>query len=62
MREQIMRMVCENPRTVKELADALGVSKQAVIDNLSDLPVRQIRTVSYNGRSRPVVSFQIVPL
>jgi predicted ArsR family transcriptional regulator len=55
MREQIMRMVRENPRTVKELSDALGLSKDDVLAHLSDLPVRQIRTVSYNGRSRPVV-------
>jgi len=27
MREQILQMVQENPRTVKELADALGLSK-----------------------------------
>jgi len=61
MREQIMQMVRENPRTVKELSDALGLSKDEVLAHLSNLPVRQIRTVIYNGRSRPVVSFQIVP-
>jgi predicted ArsR family transcriptional regulator len=61
MREQILQMVRENPRTVKELADALGVSKDAVIAHLSDLPVRQVRTVLHNGRSRPTVMFQIAP-
>jgi len=61
MREQIMQMVRENPRTVKELADALGLSKDAVLAHLSDLPVRQVRTVLHNGRSRPTVMFQIAP-
>jgi len=55
MREQIMQMVRENPRTVKDLANALGLSKQDVITHLSGLPVQQIRTVSHNGRGRPVV-------
>jgi len=59
MREQIMQMVRENPRTVKELADSLGLSKDEVIAYLSDLPVRQVRTVLHNGRSRPTVMFQI---
>jgi len=57
MREQIMQMVQENQRTVKELADALGLSKHEVLAHLSALPVRQVRTVSYNGRSRPVIGF-----
>jgi predicted ArsR family transcriptional regulator len=50
-------MVRENPRTVKELADALGLSKDDVLANLSDLPVRQVRKVMHNGRSRPVIVF-----
>jgi len=62
MREQIMQMVRENPRTVKELSDALGLSKQGVLDQLADLPVRHVRTVLHNGRSRPTVMFQIVPV
>ena len=57
MREQIMQMVRENQRTVKELADALGLSKDEVLAHLHSLPVRQIRTVSYTGRSRPVIVF-----
>jgi predicted ArsR family transcriptional regulator len=57
MREQIMKMVRENQRTVKELADALGLSKDEVLAHLHSLPVRQIRTVSYTGRSRPVIVF-----
>ena len=55
MREQIMQMVRENQRTVKDLAEALGLSKQEILGHLSGLPVQQIRTVSYNGRGRPVV-------
>jgi predicted ArsR family transcriptional regulator len=60
MREQIMQMVLENPRTIKELADALGLSKQDVIANLPGLPVEAVRTVSHNGRGRPVVVIQYV--
>jgi len=55
MREQIMQMVRENPRTVKDLSDALGVSKQEVLNHLSGLPVQQVRTVSHGGRGRPIV-------
>jgi len=58
MREQIMQMVRENPRTVKDMADALGLSKQDVLEHLSGLPVKQVRTVSHNGRGRPVVLIQ----
>lgn len=54
MREQIMHMVRETPRTVKDLADALGLSKQDVLEYLSGLPVQQTRTISYSGRGRPV--------
>ncbi len=60
MREQIMQMVRENPRTVKDLADALGLSKQDVLVHLSGLPVEAVRTVSHNGRGRPVVVVQYV--
>jgi predicted ArsR family transcriptional regulator len=55
MQEQIMQMVRENRRTVKELADALGLSKQEVLNHLSGLPVEAVRTVSHNGRGRPAV-------
>lgn len=55
MREQIMQMVRENPRTVKDLADATGLSKQEVLVHLSGLPVDAVRTVSHGGRGRPVV-------
>jgi predicted ArsR family transcriptional regulator len=55
MREQIMQMVQENPRTVKALAEALGLSKQDVLGHLSGLPVNAVRTVSHNGLGRPVV-------
>ena len=50
-----MQMVRENPRTVKDMADALGLSKQAVLAHLSGLPVQEVRTVSHGGRGRPVV-------
>ena len=55
MNELIMQLVRENPRTVKDLAHALGLSKQDVIDHLSDLPVEAVRTVSHGGRGRPIV-------
>lgn len=55
MREQIMQMVRENPRTVKDLADATNLSKQEVLAHLSGLPVEAVRTVSHGGRGRPVV-------
>ena len=53
-----MQMVRENPRTVKDLSDALGLSKQEVLTHLFGLPVEVVRTVSYNGRGRPVVVIQ----
>jgi DNA-directed RNA polymerase specialized sigma24 family protein len=61
MREQILQMICENQRTVKELSDALGLSKDEILANLSGLPVRQVRTVMHNGRSRPVIVFYWMP-
>jgi predicted ArsR family transcriptional regulator len=61
MGDQIVQMVRENPRTVKELADALGLSKDDVLAHLPALPVRQVRTVLHTGRSRPTVMFHIVP-
>lgn len=60
MREQIMQMVRENPRTVKDLADATGLSKQEVLVHLSGLPVEAVRTVSHGGRGRPVVVLHYV--
>jgi len=60
MRDQIMQMVRENPRTIKDLADAIGLSKQEVVNHLSDLPVEQVRTVSHGGRGRPVVIIHYV--
>lgn len=60
MREQIMQMVRENPRTVKDLAEALGLSKHDVLGHLSGLPVEAVRMVSYYGRGRPVVVVQLV--
>lgn len=55
MREQIMQMLRENKRTVKELAEALGLSKQEVLAHLSDLQAQEVRMVSYVGRGSPVV-------
>lgn len=60
MREQIMQMIRENPRTVKDLADATGLSKQDVLSHLSGLPVDAVRTVSHGGRGRPVVVIHYV--
>ena len=60
MQEQIMQMVRENPRTVKDLADATGLSKQEVFVHLSGLPVEAVRTISHGGRGRPVVVIHYV--
>jgi predicted ArsR family transcriptional regulator len=60
MQEQIMQMVRENPRTVKDLADATGLSKQEVFVHLSGLPVDAVRTISHGGRGRPVVVIHYV--
>ena len=60
MRTQIMQMVRENPRTVKDITDATGLSKQEVLVHLSGLPVQAVRTVSHNGRGRPVVVIHYV--
>lgn len=58
MRDQIMQMVGENPRTIKDLADATKLSKQEVLAHLATLSVESVRTVSHNGRGRPVVLTQ----
>ena len=60
MRDQIMQMIRENPRTIKDLADATGLSKQEVVKHLSVLPVKAVRTVSHGGRGRPVVIIQYI--
>jgi predicted transcriptional regulator len=56
MRQQIMQMISENPRTVKEMAEATGLSKQEVMKHLAGLPVRSVRTVNYRGKSSPFFS------
>jgi predicted ArsR family transcriptional regulator len=58
MKDQIMQMIQENPRTVKDLSEALNISKEEVLTHLSGLPIKQVRTVSYGGKSRPVVLIQ----
>lgn len=60
MRDQIMQLVQENPRTAKDLADALGVTKLKILSQLSSLPVEAVRTVSHGGRGRPVVVIHYV--
>ena len=55
-----MQMIRENPRTVKDLADALGTTKKEISTQLSALPVAAVRTVSHGGRSRPVVVIHYV--
>ena len=55
MQEQIMQMIRENKRTVKELSDALGLSKTEILAHLSGLPVQEVRTVIHLGRGSPVV-------
>jgi len=60
MQEQIMQMVRENKRTVKELSDALGLSKTEILAHLSGLLVQEVRTVSHVGRVSPVVFIHYV--
>ncbi len=60
IREQIMQIVHENPRTVKALAKATGLSKQAVLEHLSVLPVEAVRTVGYGDFVRPIVVIHYV--
>ena len=60
MHDQIMQMVRENPRTVKDLVDVTGLSKQEVLAHLSGLPIKPVRTVSHGGRGRPVVVIHYV--
>ena len=60
MKEQIIQMLRENKRTVKELSEALGVSKQEILNHLSGLPVQEVRTISHKGRSSPVVFFHYI--
>lgn len=58
MKNQIMQMIEENPRTVKDLSEALNISKEEVLSHLFVLPVKQVRTVSHGGKGRPVVLIQ----
>lgn len=60
MREQIMQMICENKRTVKELSEALGLSKKEVLNHLSGMPVQEVRSVIHAGRGSPVVFIHYV--
>lgn len=55
MRDQIIQLLQENKRTVKELSESLGLSKQEVLAHLAGLPVQEIRSVSHVGRGSPVV-------
>jgi predicted ArsR family transcriptional regulator len=59
MKEAILQMVRENPRTVKELSEGLGISKDEVLSHLNGLSsVKCQKIVSRYGRGRPVVLFK----
>jgi predicted transcriptional regulator len=55
MKDKILQSIIETPRTVKDLAELLGVSKNKIVDNLMLLPVKKEKIISYNGKSSPVV-------
>ena len=58
MKDQILKLIGENPRTAKELADSLGVLKQEMIDLLETMPVKKIRLVHRNGKSQPLIFYK----
>jgi len=59
MRDTILQMVRESPRTVKELSEGLGISKAEVLSHLNGLSSVQCqKTVSHNGLGRPLVVFK----
>jgi len=56
MQAQILELVRENPRTTKELSDALGLTKDQVLTALSLITsIKPKAVISYGGRGRPVV-------
>lgn len=56
MNDSIISLLKEAPRTLKDLSDALGVSKKEMHDQLNRIGgVFTKKTISYNGKSRPVV-------
>lgn len=60
--DKIVDLVRENPRTLKDIAQALGTSKLAaldVVDGLSSV-LLQKKTMSFNGRGRPVAVVKYV--
>jgi DNA-binding IclR family transcriptional regulator len=58
MQDRILKLIGENPRTAKELADSLGVSKQKMIDLLETMPVKKIQLISRNGKSQPLIFYK----
>jgi predicted transcriptional regulator len=58
MQDRILKLICENSRTAKELADSLGVSKQEMIDLLETMPIKKIRLVHRNGKSQPLIFYK----
>jgi hypothetical protein len=58
MKDRILKLIGENSRTAKELADSLGVSKQEIIDLLENMPVKKIRLISRNGKSQPLIFYK----
>ena len=58
MQDRILKLLEENQRTAKELADSLAISKQEVIDLLEKIPVKKIRLVHRNGKSQPLIFYK----
>ena len=58
MQDRILKLLEENQRTAKELADSLAISKQEVIDLLEKMPVKKIRLVHRNGKSQPLIFYK----
>ena len=55
MKEALAQMIAENPRTVGELATAIGATKQQVLEQLQALPVQAKKEILRTGSSRPIV-------
>jgi len=53
--DKLVQMLRENPRTLKELAESLGTTKQEALDALVRIGAEAVQTTSRNGTGRPFV-------
>jgi predicted transcriptional regulator len=54
IRSQIIEMIRSNPRTLKELSQSFGLSKERIMDQLKGSGAVAKTTMMHNGRVRPV--------